>query len=553
MDKNVALSKAYFLILIRFLLIFCCIVILFIQRAADSLPNLFSFNESKLLIGCLVLNLIYILIAHLFYRRIDIFLLIQIGTDLLLVTMLIYVSGGMLSMYLTLYFGPILAAGILVNSAIGFIYASLATIGISLVTLTYFLAATTSAKLPWVSEQMLYPFLEHDYPFLRAYLFAQGLSFHLVALFIHWLSGVMNSQRILHDEILHNLADGVIVVDTKQIINFINKNAKEMLSLSDKETYEGRQLQDIFSAPQYTKILSILKKLEKIRIEIEIEHKGSVLPILLTITPFSTKKQIHAYIIIFHDITDQKRMEEALKQSQRLQTISEVASTIAHEIRNPLASIRGAIQELRNSFSTTDEKYLLLDIAIKEADRVNHIIGDFLYLSKVRFPNISNIFLNHLIDEFVFFLKKRPDMSQSEVILDIQQNLWVLGDPEQLKQVFYNLAINALEAANTFLQLKIVAKNCPAKIFATRCRVPVQQLDNPGVAIYFIDKGKGINSQYSEKIFQPFFTTKEHGTGMGLALVTKIMDMHQGLYYFHSIPGDDTTFGIWLPNNKIFE
>ncbi len=548
MDKNIALSKAYFFILVRFIIIFFCLVALYIQHH-PILPQLFSLNESKLLVIMLVVNVGYILVARFFYRHAGIFIVFQIALDLLAESLLIYLNGGIVSIFVSLYFGSILAAGILLAPSVSFVIASLATISIAGIALTYFLAAVTTSELPWLKANA-YPSFEHDFPFLKSYLFAQGLSFHLVALFINWLSGMMNRQRILHAEILENLSDGVLVTDEQQNIFFINQKAKDILQYKTLESPIGKPIVEILDSTRHSIILKMLLSQEPCQLQIEFPIKDALVPISLTLTPFATAKKIRAYILILRDISDQKRMEEAVKRANRLATISEIAATIAHEIRNPLASIRGAIQELRNSYCMGDDRYILMDIALRESDRLNRIISDFLQFSKLRMPNMQQIALSHLLEEFIFFLKKRSDMADAQIHTEIEPDIVIAGDSEQLKQAFYNIAINALEAAIEKLHLTIRVQRCKLSQFPGQSKYHLPTLDEMGVLIQFQDQGKGIASQHKAKIFTPFFTTKEHGTGMGLASISKIVDLHQGLCHLETIANQGTIFSIWLPSPK---
>lgn len=547
MDQPANLSKAYFLILIRLLIIVLCIFAIFLQ-SSQNLPAFFALNEAKLLVAMIILNVIYILFARFFAQQVQIFLTIQISIDLLAVSFLIYFSGGILSMFISLYFGVILAAGICLNPNLSILYASLSTISIAGIAVIYFIAAVARVDLPLITGQEIYPFVEHDFSFLRAYLFAQAVSFHLVAIFIRWLSVALSRQYILHAEILENLRDGVIVMDEKLVLSFVNVCAKKMLGKDIHETWNGRLATEFLNHPKHTSILKTVLLQKLCSFQIELETNDVQIPINVTLTSFATKKEVRAYILILRDMSEQKHIEEALKRIHRLETISEVAYTIAHEIRNPLASIRGAVQELRKSDSPQDAKNLLMDIVIRESDRLNRVITDFLQLSKLRPPSLQKINLHHLLQEFIYFLQKRPDMANAQIDLDIEPNITLYCDAEQIKQVFYNLAINALEATTTHLVLKIQARNCVLKDFIHKSHYPFYGLQEIGVMISFCDQGRGIPEQYINKIFTPFFTTKEQGTGMGLAMVKKIIDSHQGLCNVQSTNGQGAVFSLWLPD-----
>lgn len=546
MEQSTPLSKAYILIFMRFLILVLCMFALFLQNA-DSLPSILGINEAKILMGMFIVNMLYVLIARFLNNHVAGFLLFQISVDLLAVTWLVYVSGGILSIFASLYFGIILSAGICLHSNLSIFYASLSTISIAGVAFIYFIAALTKNALPWVKAPEGIILLDHDIMFLRSYLFAQGVSFHLVALFIRWLSDLLNQQHIMHAEILENLNEGVIVMDERLILDFINVKAKMILGIDINTPCIDCSIKQLLDTSKHTAILKAILLQKPCHFQSEIESHGALLPISITLTTFATSKKIRASLLILRDMSDQKHIEEAMKLVHRLETISEVAYTIAHEIRNPLASIRGAVQELNKEGLSSESRTLLTDIAIRESDRLNRIITDFLQLSKLRQPAFQEIHLSHLMQEFLYFLQKRPDMSNAQITMDVPDNITLQGDPEQLKQVFYNLTINALEAAKGPLQLAIKATLCMLKDFPHNSRYSFYGLQEMGVTISFCDQGHGIAPQNLKKIFTPFFSTKKQGSGMGLAMVNKIVSSHQGICHVTSETGQGTTFSVWLP------
>ncbi|NUM35128.1 MAG: PAS domain-containing protein [Candidatus Brocadiae bacterium] len=548
MDKSIAHQHVYFLILARFILLIGCTVTLLIQQGRMfDLQYLLSIPSGKLLAFTFFLNLAYLFLTRFLKKFLKIFMIFQMLTDLFMETFLIYLTGGVLSVFISLYFASILSAGILIGPNSSFVFASLSTIGISVIALFYFIAAINHTPLPFIKEHSYYSFLESDFPFIKAYLFAQGMAFHLVAFFIHRFSYFIHRQKILHEEILENLTDGVIVVDAKQKLVFLNKQAKILLELSTEESFAEKHIGEILSKTKHEGIYNAFIGQKSLRMKTELKLEKGILPIQVSIAPFSTKKKIQSYIIVLRDISDQKRMEDAVKRANRLETISEMTSAIAHEIRNPLASIRGSIQELKNTLDESDSRYILMDIAIRESDRINGIVTDFLTFSGIRTASLQKISLTHLLEEFLFFLKKRKEMETAIIEKEIMENLIIQGDSEQLKQVFYNLAINAMEASLEKLELKVTAKHCNLLDFSKTIYNDFEGNEQKGIEVCFIDKGKGLTKEHFRKLFTPFFTTKRNGTGMGLAMVSKILDMHDALYRVQSEIGQGTIFSIWFP------
>ena len=367
------------------------------------------------------------------------FVIFQIAVDLLFISLLVYITGGILSIFISLYFGSILACGMMISPRSSFICASLATMSISAIALAHFLNILKEPFVPMIPEQTLYPSItQNDLPFCKAYLFLQGVAFHLVALLTDRLSHALSHVIVLHEEILQNLMDGVFVIDTKQNLLYINRQAKSLLGIENRSISHGQPIFHLLDPDRHREILQLIcthkiaGKRDEVKQDIQIKLGDRTIPLHLDISIFSTSKKVKAYIVVLIDISDRKRMEEAIRRAHRMETIYRMASTIAHEVRNPLASIRGAVQEIKNLIPSEDERYILMDIAIREADRINGIVSDFLSYSKVRIPVFQRINLSHLIQEFVFLFKQRSEFEKGKISTNLQENLVIWGDPEQI-------------------------------------------------------------------------------------------------------------------------
>ena len=500
----------------------------------------------------LFVNAVYLFLAHSWQRTPALFAVIQITIDLLVETLLIYLTGGILSIFVSLYFCSIVASGMLISPHSSFICASFTTIGISGVAFIYFTAALNSVPLPIFSERFSYNYLSHnELLFAKAYLFAQGVAFYLVAFLTNRLSIALSRARILHEEILQNLGDGVLVIDTKQNLLFINPRAQEILGLPSL-SIKDKKITQVLAPEKHGEIFKALMMQRSSSFNTEIVVGNQPIAIHLTISTLRSRNTIRSYIIIIRDIRDQKKMEEAIKRANRLEAFFDTAATIAHEIRNPLASIRGSVQELKNWLQPQEQPYLLMDIAISESDRIDRIISEFLQLSRIRTPIFQTIDLAILLEEFLLFWKQRQEMHQAQIDSTIEKGLMIEADSGHLKQVFYNLAINALDASGAKLHLRVTGGRSSGEQF---CKLePVYGAKNnesTGVVVTFVDNGKGIAPEQLANIFQPFFTTKEYGTGMGLALVSRILDLHQACWHVSSSPEAGTAFSIWFPEAGI--
>jgi two-component system sensor histidine kinase PilS (NtrC family) len=259
---------------------------------------------------------------------------------------------------------------------------------------------------------------------------------------------------------------------------------------------------------------------------------GAQKKIGLTISPMTgAAENTKGFIVVFQDLTQIKRLELEIKQKEKWAAIGELSSNIAHEIRNPLASLKGSIEMLKEDSVPKNYKEKLMEIALNEMDRLNSVITDFLTYSRPSPPEFRKFDLHRLLEEISELLKNVAKERNHVVIRkNYFDTIELYADPQKMRQVFWNLGINAIEAMPDGGELIISAK------------------DREGFTeISFQDFGTGIDEKNTEKIFYPFFTTKEQGTGLGLAIAYRIIEEHNGRMNVKSGPGIGTTFEIILP------
>jgi two-component system sensor histidine kinase PilS (NtrC family) len=251
---------------------------------------------------------------------------------------------------------------------------------------------------------------------------------------------------------------------------------------------------------------------------------------------------------IFTDLTPRKRLEEIERRAARLKEVEELATSIAHEIRNPLASIRGAIQELaRPESAGTEPAVKLADIAIRESDRLDNIIGNFLRFARMRQPDFGEIDAATLVEEVAILLRQRSDAKNVEITTDLTPGVSVRVDAEQMRQAFLNIGVNALEAMNGSGSLKITGAQSESTGRIRKREDETVSERRRMFEIIFEDAGAGISAEDMSKIFTPFYTGKTDGTGLGLSIVHKIIGLHNGSIDIRSEPGKGTRVRIALP------
>ncbi len=224
-------------------------------------------------------------------------------------------------------------------------------------------------------------------------------------------------------------------------------------------------------------------------------------------------------------------IEEQLRRSERLSTLGEMAAVLAHEIRNPLGSIRGTAEILRDDYRPGDSKYEFIEIQIKETERLNRVVEDFLRLARPQAVVPYPCSLRDELEMILILAAKNANDCKVHLSMHPQlKSLDIIGDGEKLRQAFLNIVINAIQATPVGGSVTISAS-----------------LSDSTCVIRFKDTGPGIPPEIRERIFEPFFTTKRDGTGLGLAITKKIIEAHGGTLEAESEVGTGTTIVVRLP------
>ncbi len=232
-------------------------------------------------------------------------------------------------------------------------------------------------------------------------------------------------------------------------------------------------------------------------------------------------------------------MEGQLRQCERLSTIGELAAVLAHEIRNPLGSIQGTAEILKDDFQPSDKKYEFLEIMVKESKRLNKVVEDFLRLARPQPIVMGSCDLAEELHNVISLLSAEARKRNIALECRVDSMPAIAGDPEKLRQAFLNIVLNGLQASAQGGMVTITVR-----------REESESGDNAWVELIFTDTGPGIPAEAADKIFEPFFTTKQGGTGLGLVITRKIIEGHGGSITVQNAPGKGAACRIRLPAKK---
>ena len=466
---------------------------------------------------------------------------LQISGDILLITVLVYMTGGIDSGLSVLYHLTIISASIILYRRGGYLSASLSSILYGcMLDMQYYNALGLVRSPNFSAMQVLYQ------------VFINILSFYTVAFLSGYLSDRLRKTsqelraksmdyedlRTMQDHILKSVRSGILTMDLEGQMTSCNPAAENITGYSYAELKSrwhdifGDSIKGLFG---HTDDL----KDRPYRFDGQIAKKNGDMAILGISASLlrDDKNDIHGIILVFQDITKLVEMEEKIRRQEQLAMVGSLAAGIAHEIRNPLASLSGSIQVLQGELHLEGDEKHLMDIVVRETDRLNTIITEFLDYARPQTIQAERILVSSVLDETILLLKNSRDFREGITIrVDADPNVVIRGDAQRMRQVFWNLLINSCQAMPD--RGEITVSTLPLSYGggdAAWCEIIIQ------------DTGCGISPEYLDKIFDPFFTTKTSGTGLGLAIVNRIIEDHGGVIDVESDTGRGTKFRIRLP------
>jgi two-component system sensor histidine kinase PilS (NtrC family) len=362
----------------------------------------------------------------------------------------------------------------------------------------------------------------------------------------------LRQLQTLTRNIVASLSSGLVTVDDEGRVIFVNESASEILGPSQQELI-GMQIESL--VPAFSRAVSATPPDEggndqshSRRRECEYAHPDGQTRFLgFSHSPLREEAANQSgHIIVFQDLTEIKRLEKKNRRAERLAAVGELAASIAHEIRNPLASISGSVEMLQQTASLDETDQNLMEIVIREVDRLDVLISEFLDYSRPAELNVESVDLEDLVGDVVSLFSNRPGTPSVELITHTSHGsapFEVRGDQESLRQIIWNLLNNAESA------LEDVDEEADPRI-RVALSGPNSSADDSDqtVKITVDDNGPGIDDEDIDHIFEPFFTTREEGSGLGLATTYRLIEEHEGTVEVEAHgPLGGARFSVQLP------
>ncbi|MBI5251415.1 MAG: PAS domain S-box protein [Desulfomonile tiedjei] len=463
----------------------------------------------------------------------------QVMVDVLYATVLIHFTGGASSVFTLLYIFPIITSGILHLRKGALVTASASCLLFGLLINFQFYGLLPPSNWPWIST-----WSKNTQFYLLWVLIVHFTFFYLVAMLSSTLAEQLQRTKTslnlkeidyeklseLHTSIVRSIPSGIVTTDETDKITFVNRQGAMLLGTSQFELV-SMPLRQVFPAIHNGISTSSIRKDSFFTVK---DVKGEKKHFEVMVTDLKGGDSVPTgRLVVFQDVTHLRKMEERVKVSERQAAFVRIAAGMAHEIRNPMAALRGAAELLSRNPSGLDNEKRLLGIVLRESDRLNALLGDFLLTVSAQRPGKIRVMLSKLIEEVVDLFSREPRIRQGLSLETlINKGVEIEGDPVRLKQAVWNLLSNAADAIQEKGTIRVVLETPPNSCYA---------------ALTVQDSGTGILPEVRDRMFEPFTTTKEKGSGLGLALVLSVVESHNGTIEYDNIPGAGAAFVVRLP------
>ena len=515
----------------------------FMQVAA---PGSFAVDPLFFLIGLIyALTITYALLV----RKVDAhrwLIDLQLGGDAVIVSAFIYFTGGVTSYFASLYVLPIVAGSMVQFRRGGLFVAMLSTMLYGALVLAQYLSASGVMSDPWLTRQSIalpsrsvaeFIVALNVFGFFAVALLSGSLaeSLRTAGARLQEASTEIAGLQAVNQHVIDSLPSGLATTDVALRVLTFNRGAEAITGVPFRAAV-GSTIDQVLqlSPAAMAAIHRDLQHTGARRHEFRYRTgDGREIEIGLGATHLETPRGRAGYLFTFQDVTSIKKLERDAAIQQRLAAVGEMAAGIAHEIRNPLASMSGSIQILRHDLPLSAEQEQLMDIVLRESERLNATIRSFLAYARPQRFEIARFDVRRAVNDTALLLRNSADLHERHSIeADLPETeLWYEADEGQIKQIIWNLATNGLRAMPDGGRLRLAASCTPSD----------------GVALTVQDEGIGIPPEELDRLFQPFHGSFAQGTGLGLAIVHRIVSDYNGEIQITSPAGQGTTVSVRLP------
>ncbi|HEY4641890.1 MAG TPA: ATP-binding protein [Thermoanaerobaculia bacterium] len=535
-------SDARMLIAIRVVvvttLLLAALIIQYTVR--EMLPINYLYTTAAITYG---MTLVYIGVGYMASRKIN--LITQIAGDLVVETVLVYFTGGLDSPFSFLYLVSIITASMLLYRRGGLFSASGAVILYgALGDLMYYGLVPLPEQswfvaTPWTSSRLYLNMATNFAGFYATALLTSFLSEKLQKTSKELDANRQNlaELRALNQNVVESIPSGLITLSPDGVATFINP-AGCLILRRDAQEIVGRPIAELgfYADGEWEEFRDTLSSGAVIRREKSDVIIGDELRTIgFAVTPLNTiEGAASGYTLIFQDLTDMKRLESELRLKDRMAAVGELSAGIAHEIRNPLAAIAGSVQVLKKSAALNPQEQRLMSIILKESERLNKSIADFLRFVKPQEKRPAEFDIAASLAETLELLRNSAEVTARHTIESeiVPPSYTIVGDSDQIRQVFWNIARNAVQAMPNGGTLRVTTSAAADHYNIT-----------------FGDNGRGMNDADQRRLFQPFRTNFPSGTGLGMAISYRIVQEHGGRIEVSSHEGAGTSITVSLPSS----
>ena len=537
-------QRIQLLIVGRLLSIFLLLVTSWVWNSGDLKLSWENFPRGLFLVFVIAVGLtvVYFFVFRLsknYYWQI----VAQFLIDAFLVTSLVWRTGDITSPYISLYIVLIGVASIFLSKRATLMLAALCVGLFIFLSAAAYLAYIQSAATTEDVSKIIQIVGFHIVAFLVVGLLSARLAERYTSSReLEEATKTLANLRVLHERIIESIRSGLITIDLDGKIYTFNRTAQEITGFSAEEM-RGESILNLFGDIR-REIEEALSD-EAFKSDVQKRHEigfttpdGFVVQLGYSISPlYSESGERTGLIVTFQDLTQIRSMEESIRRKDRLAAVGRVAAGLAHEIRNPLGAMRGSIQILESKASADPAQANLMEIILRESDRLNEIITNFLKYARPKASKFAEIDARQPIEDTITLLRHSPEISKDhKLVSDLPDKpVTINADASQLKQIFWNLSRNAVQSMPEGGTL----------------RVSLNEVSDNRITIEFSDTGCGMSPEQVEQLFEPFSKSTTGGTGLGLSIVYQIVRDHNGTINVSSKEDAGTEIKIHLPTNNI--